>query len=931
VHSISFAQVPSAITPPAISYPTPKSYVINNPITPLSPTNTGGAVPATIYGQVSTVAGNFNIVTGVAVDASGNIYVEDYGNNQIKKITTGGTISVFAGNGSSGLINGPGSIASFNDPDGLVADAAGNIYVGDEANNVIRKITPAGSVVTLAGNGSAGSADGTGTAASFYFPRGLAVDATGNVYVADQVNNLIRKVTALGVVTTIAGNTVGGFADGTGTAASFNSPMGVGLDLAGNLYVADAGNNAIRKITPAGVVSTFAKGLNYPREIRVDGTGNFYETDENSNTIKRISSGGIVTTLAGTGQTGNTDGAFNMAKFNQPIGLILDGAGNLIIGDAFNNSVRKIVITGYTIDKALPSGLTFDQTTGIISGTPTALSAATNYTITAYNGGGSSSAIVSLAVTSPIQSVIVFPPPVTYTIGPDGILHTGATSNNNETPITYTSSDPTVAYVGTDGQIHVIAPGTTTITAYQAGDANYTAATPVAEVYNFIEYQQILFPPIAAKTTCDADFDPGIQSATNVIPVTYASSNTAVATINASGIIHIVGAGTTTITASQAGNALYYPATPQSQVLTVNLPVTPLVTIVPNLSAVCAGTVVTFTATVSNVNTGLTYQWQVNGINVGTNSPTYTTTPQLSTDVYQCLVTNTNSCNAVGTSNSYNSLTVNPYLTPSITITSVPAAAVCTGASFTFTAAVTNGGTNPSYQWLVNGLVAGANSNTFTANNFANGDVVTCIFTNTTSPCLTVATATSNAIKTSVTSPPNIQPSVTVSEYDPFPYEGTIITFTAIPANASTVTSYQWQVNGANVGTNSNTYTSTKLKNGDVVTCTIISSIACSLPATSSPITLTILPVLDIKIPNTFTPNGDGINDYWDIPALASYPNCVVSIFDRAGSLLFQSRGYPIPWDGTYKGKPVPFATYYYVIETGAPVQRLSGSVTVIR
>jgi len=167
-------------------------------------------------------------------------------------------ISTFAGSGTQGSADGTGINASFYQPTGVAADASGNIYVADFRNNLIRKISPAGLVTTLAGSGAQGSANGTGVYASFYQPTSVAADASGNIYVADDGNHLIREISPAGVVTTLAGSGVQGLANGTGIAASFNNPQGVAVDASGNVYVADYGNNMIREITPAGVVTTLA-------------------------------------------------------------------------------------------------------------------------------------------------------------------------------------------------------------------------------------------------------------------------------------------------------------------------------------------------------------------------------------------------------------------------------------------------------------------------------------------------------------------------------------------------------------------------------------------------------------------------------------------------------------------------------------------------
>jgi sugar lactone lactonase YvrE len=231
----------------------------------------------TSVGVVTTLAGirvtadTSNTVTtesiflgpsGVAVDASGNVYVANSGYNTINVVSPAGVVSTLAGNGNSGADDGVGANATFNNPTGVAVDGLGNVYVADFLNSIIRKVTPAGAVTTIAGRvDSVGSGNGTGTAASFYFPNSLAVDESGNVFVTDDVNNLIRKITPSGAVTTVAGSGVAGSANGIGTAASFDDPSGIAVDATGNLYVADADNNLIRKINPTGLVTNVAGTL----------------------------------------------------------------------------------------------------------------------------------------------------------------------------------------------------------------------------------------------------------------------------------------------------------------------------------------------------------------------------------------------------------------------------------------------------------------------------------------------------------------------------------------------------------------------------------------------------------------------------------------------------------------------------------------------
>jgi sugar lactone lactonase YvrE len=251
----------------------------------------------------------FSDPVGVAIDRSGNVYVADSSEQTIRKISPDGMGSTLAGSpGMRGNADGIGSSARFSDPSGIATDSSGNIYVADASNHTIRKITPSGVVTTFAGSpGLRGSADGKGRAARFYFPTSIATDRNGNVYVADTKNSTIRKITALGMVTTLAGAALSSASDdGAGNAARFDNPRGVATDLNGNVYVADTENNTIRKISPAGVVSTLAgsPGRRYSTNgrnidyflhatgIAVDRNGNVYVADSVANEIRKVTPAG---------------------------------------------------------------------------------------------------------------------------------------------------------------------------------------------------------------------------------------------------------------------------------------------------------------------------------------------------------------------------------------------------------------------------------------------------------------------------------------------------------------------------------------------------------------------------------------------------------------------------------------------------------------
>ncbi|MGI4869558.1 MAG: NHL repeat-containing protein [Janthinobacterium lividum] len=297
--------------------------------------------------------------TSVACDGGGNVYVADQANHRIRKIVAAtGAVSTLAGS-TQGFADGPGAAAQFGNPTGVACDGNGNVYVADRDNQRIRRIVAAtGAVSTLAGSGVYGYADGTGAAAQFFNPSGVACDGSGNVYVADQANQRIRKiVAATGVVSTLAGSTYG-YADGIGAAARFLDPAGVACDGSGNVYVADYNNARIRRIVVAtGVVSTLAGSGAYgyadgpgttaqfknPLGVTCDGRGNVYVADTGNHRIRGIVAvTGVVSTLAGSGTQGFADGTGISAQFNGPQGVACDANNTVYVADTGNQRIRVL-------------------------------------------------------------------------------------------------------------------------------------------------------------------------------------------------------------------------------------------------------------------------------------------------------------------------------------------------------------------------------------------------------------------------------------------------------------------------------------------------------------------------------------------------------------------------------------------------------------
>jgi sugar lactone lactonase YvrE len=304
--------------------------------------------------------------SGVAVDSIGNIYIADNRNHCIRKINTSGVISTVAGNRSSGF-SGDGGLATAAQlyyPNDMTLDKAGNLYIVDNQNNRIRKVNTSGIISTIAGNGGQGfSGDGgPAIAAQLQNPTGVATDSSGNVYIADGDNNRIRKVSTLGIITTVAGDSIGGY-NGDGilaTKAELNDPTDIRVDKAGNLYIADFLNDRIRMVNTSGIISTVAgfgsagyignggpataAYLNGPDKIALDAAGNIFISDFYNKVIRKVNTSGIITTFAGNGTQGYSGdgGPATSAEISLPQGIAVDGGGTLYIADAFNNRIRKV-------------------------------------------------------------------------------------------------------------------------------------------------------------------------------------------------------------------------------------------------------------------------------------------------------------------------------------------------------------------------------------------------------------------------------------------------------------------------------------------------------------------------------------------------------------------------------------------------------------
>ena len=321
-------------------------------------------------GGVATLA-EIHYPAGVTIDINGNMYIVDHENHRIRKVTPSGIITSIAGNGIAGYggDGGPATDASLNYPTGLVLDTIGNIYIADRDNQRIRMINTSGVMTTFAGNGTGGySGDGgIATAAEIYRPDGIAIDSSGNIYIADSYTNRVRKITAAGIISKHAGNGVSGNSGdgGAATDASFEIVSGVATDRFGNVYLTDGTANVVRKISTSGIIKTIAgtgiggfsgdggaataAQLNQVRGCAVNALGEVFIADRANYCVRKIDTSGIISTVAGVGGNAGDSGdggSATSAHLNAPNGLTLDMYGNVYISDGdINNRIRKIQYT----------------------------------------------------------------------------------------------------------------------------------------------------------------------------------------------------------------------------------------------------------------------------------------------------------------------------------------------------------------------------------------------------------------------------------------------------------------------------------------------------------------------------------------------------------------------------------------------------------
>ena len=632
---------------------------------------------------------------GLAFDASGNLYCSSYVDNVVRRVNTSGIISTVVGSGAAGF-SGDGAqatAAQLSGPREIIMDPLGNLYIADYGNNRIRKVTTSGIISTIVGTGTASfSGDGgQATSATIYGPMALALDLTGNLYIAEYGNNRVRKVNTLGVISTVAGNGNPNYTGdgGQATSAEINQPWGLTVDAIGNLYISDYGNNRIRKVNTAGIISTIvgtntgtyagdggpatAADIASPTGIIFDAAGNFYLADNGTNTVRYINTAGIIYTRAGNGTRGLTGdgGIATLAELDQPEGIAFDSKGNLFIADYSSHRIRVVTMPlPVTVNSATlctnvgsatltangATTFTWSPATGLNVTTGSVVIAnptvTTIYTVT---GTSTSTILGNTEISEGIATSIitVYPSPLVVN---SPSMCAGATTTLSVTGATTYSWTPATGLSATTGSVVTANPSTTetyTITGTTGTCTNSITSTITVNPNLII----VNSPSICAGSTATLSVS-GATTYSWTPPTGLSATTGSVVTSNTS----------TTKTYTVTGITGSCNRKAQSTV-TVN----PLPTVTVNNGTICAGS--SFTISPSGANT-YTYS-SGNAIVTPTSNTTYT-------------VTGTNTVTTCA-NNAVSTVTVNPL--PTITANSTT---VCEGNT---TTTLTASGSATSYSW----------------------------------------------------------------------------------------------------------------------------------------------------------------------------------------------------------------------------------------
>ena len=714
------------------------------------------------YGDGNVASNAFLSLTGKAVkDAAGNVYITDYGSSRVRKINTSGIISTIAGIGASpnyGLgysgDGGQATNAELNNPFSEAVDAAGNVYISDFGNNRIRKINTSGVISTVAGT-SVGGYSGNGgqaTNAELLNPTDVVVDASGNLYISD-LNSVVRKVNTSGIISLYAGNTTQGYSGngGQATNAELNQPYGLGLDASNNLYIADAGNNVIRKVTTGGVISNVAGNtaagytgnggsavsaeINDPNGVCIDASNNMYIADFNNNVVREVNTSGIISTIAGITTAGYSGdgGQATIAEMNGPDDVFVDTHNNIYIGD-YNNSTIRRVQGPCTVDDRAPT-----LTTGILcngaTGTATASTAtggtapydykwnsgststntvnstltAGTYTVFVTDAGGCSATSSGLTITQP-TAITEGTPTINNHVDCNGNSNgkaTAATPSGGTSPYTYQWNSGATS---TNAANAALSAGTYSVHVTDAHGCTATSgAITITQPASALAEGS---PTHTGDVTCNGSSNGSATAATptgGTSPYTYqwnsgtTSTNAANAALSAATYtVHITDAHG--CTANSSGT------------VTITQPAVALADGTPthNSDVICNGGTGSATAATPTGGTSpYTYQW-----NAGTTS-TNAANAALSAATYTVHITDAHGC----TANSSGTVTITqPAAALADGTPTLNSNVLCHGGTGSASAAAPTGGTAPyTYAWnggttSTNATNAALTANTYTVN-----------------------------------------------------------------------------------------------------------------------------------------------------------------------------------------------------------------------
>jgi gliding motility-associated-like protein len=724
---------------------------------------------------------------------------------------------------------------------------------------------PAQVITTVAGSGGTGfSGDGgPATSAQFSNPISVAVDASGNMYVADYYNHRLRKIDGVtGIITTIAGNGTAGFSGDGGLAvtAQINNPSDIIVDAAGNIYFVDSQNFRVRKIDGVtGIISTVAgngmasyagetilalnAGLYYPNGLAVDANNLYISLFSKQRICKVDLVTGILSTIGGTGANGfSGDGgpAIN-ASFAFPAGLSVSQSGEVYIADYNNNRIRKIDAAGivttvagngiaaFSGDGILATNASINLPTGV------AVDAAGNIFIADRNNARIRKVTASTGIIATVAGS------GNYGFGGDGSAAISPCVK---------LADPHKVRLDATGNMFISDQSNNRIRKVDLSPPG--PGLPTISISTSPTTVCSSSPVIFSSAITNGGANPVYQWKKNGIATGTNNPSYSSSTLNNGDIITCeltvtAGCGPLTV----ISNAV---------TITVNTTVVPNVSISSGTTSICQGNAVTFTAVSLNGGTAPFYQWQVNGNNSGTNSAVYTNNTLSNGDVVRCVLTSNANCASSPVISNTIAITVSPVVTPAVSITA-SAVTICSGSAVTFTAVPTNSGTNTSYQWKINNSNAGTNNPVFISSSLLNNDIITCsIIADPTFPCLTTGSAVSNPIVITVSIAQ--APAVSIIASDNLICPKTPVTFTATPQNEGTVPSYTWKLNGNISGTNNTVYTNSNLANGDQVNCVLsASNTACPAVVSSNIITMQVksLPVISISPVNALVLRGSQV------------------------------------------------------------------------